>query len=234
MCKGTVSSMKSLLRKLGLVRYAKQTLKPWYQRRAMRFPSFPADSHTSILFHPDYFRYATMGLAVQRLEQEGVAGSFAEVGVYQGHTSRFIHHLAPARTYYLFDTFSGFPASDLDPATAEDDRFQDTTVELVRKNIGGNANIVIRPGYVPDTLGGLEEQRFAFVLLDLDLHKPTLQSLEFFYPRLARGAYLIVHDYNSPESNWACKRALDGFMADKPEQIIEIADMWGTALFRKM
>jgi O-methyltransferase len=72
------------------------------------------------------------------------------------------------------------------------------------------------------------------VLLDLDLHAPTVASLEFFYPRLAKGAYLIVHDYNSREYNGACKRALDDFLSDKPERVVDIADVWGSALVRKL
>jgi O-methyltransferase len=96
-----------------------------------------------------------------------------------------------------------------------------------------SSNVVLRPGYVPETLAGLEDERFAFVLLDLDLYDPTVASLEFFYPRLAPGGYLVMHDYNSEESNWACKRAFDGFLADKPERVVELGDMWGSALIRR-
>jgi len=71
------------------------------------------------------------------------------------------------------------------------------------------------------------------VLLDMDLYRPTLSALEFFYPRLSSGAYLFVHDYHNPESDWACRRAVEEFMADKPEGVIEIADMWGSVVFRK-
>jgi O-methyltransferase len=92
---------------------------------------------------------------------------------------------------------------------------------------------VLKEGYVPDTFAGLEDERFAWVLLDLDLHEPTVASLEFFYPRLSPGGYLIVHDYNSPESSWACKRALDGFLADKAERVVDIGDVWGSAFVRK-
>ena len=47
--------------------------------------------------------------------------------------------------------------------------------------------MIVRQGYVPETLNGLEDERFAFVLLDLDLYKPTLASLEFFYGRIHPG-----------------------------------------------
>jgi O-methyltransferase len=199
----------------------------------MKFPTFAADAHDAIVGETDYFRYATLGLSVQRVEDEQIAGAFAEVGVYRGATSAFVHSLVPGRRFYLFDTFTGFDA-ERDPAAGGDDRFRDTSAEAVRRRVGPSEHVVLRPGYVPDTFDGLEDETFAWVLLDLDLLAPTVASLEFFYPRLAEGGYLIVHDYNSPESGWACKRALDAFLRDKPERLIDVGDRWGSALLRKV
>lgn len=219
----------------GIKSFIKQhILRPLLRHRAMWHPTYSAEVHESLIALNDYTRYATFGLAIKRIADEKIAGSFAEVGVYRGHMSRFIHNLEPARTYYLFDTFQGFPKSDLEPGVTEDTRFSDTSVDTVLRTIGDTRNIVVRQGYVPDTLQGLEHEQFAFVLLDLDLYNPTVASLEFFYPRLASGGYLAVHDYNNPESNWACKRAVDAFMQDKPEHIIELADRFGTVMLRKV
>src|SRR4051794_9425423 len=210
-----------------------RALRPFVRFREMRFPTFGDDVHDSIAVSDDYFRYTTLGLAVQRLLDEDIPGAFAEVGVWRGETSAFLHRLAPARRLYLFDTFAGFPQADL-PPRALDTRFRDTSAEAVRRRVGGSAEqVVLRPGYVPETLAGLEDETFAFALIDLDLLEPTRASLEFFYPRLAPGGYLVVHDYNNPESQWACKRAFDAFLADKPERLVEIGDMWGSALIRR-
>lgn len=200
----------------------------------MWYPTYAVDIHNSMIALADYNRYGTFGLAIQRILTENIPGCFAELGVYKGHLSSYIHRLAPERRYYLFDTFQGFPKGDLEPGVIEDNRFQDTSVDTVLKAIGDTRNIVVRQGYVPDTLKGLEHEQFAFVLLDLDLYSPTVAGLEFFYPRLATGGYLAIHDYNNPESNWACKRAVDAFMKDKPEHIIELADRFGTVLIRKV
>lgn len=199
----------------------------------MRFPTYSVDKVNNSIDYIDYFRYATLALAVQRILIDKIEGNFAEVGVYKGDVSKFIHELSPGHKYFLFDTFEGFPKKDLEDGVIEDKRFSDSTVEKVLRNIGDTENVVIRKGYVPDTLSGLEEEIFSFVLLDLDLYNPTQASLEFFYPRLAKGGYLIVHDYNNPESNWACKRATDEFFNDKPESLVEIADVWGSVLIRK-
>lgn len=205
-----------------------------HAHRAMHFPPFAEDVHRESIPHTDYTRRAMVALALTRVRSEGIDGVLAEVGVYRGEMSRFIHTVMPERRLYLFDTFAGFPQNDLEPRHRNDERFRDTSVEMVLRQIGTTNNIIVRKGYVPETLKGLEQERFAFVLLDLDLHAPTLAALDFFYPRLPRGGYLFVHDFNSPESDWACKRALEQFLVDKPERLIELPDVAGTALFRKI
>jgi O-methyltransferase len=196
----------------------------------MQAPPFDAALNESLQYQGDYIRYAAIAMALQRVLRDAIPGDLAEVGVYKGATSRFIHSIVPERPYYLFDTFEGFPATDLDRT---DERFRDTSVESVLSTIGDTHNIIIRKGRIPETFLGLEKALFSFVVLDLDLYNPTVAGLDFFYSRLSAGAYLMVHDFNNPESDFACKKALTGFMTDKPEKIVEIPDMWGTALFRK-
>jgi len=107
-------------------------------------------------------------------------------------------------------------------------------MEDVLSNIGDTANIVVRRGYFPETAIGLENEEFSFVMVDFDKYEPTLAALEFFYPRVHKGGFIFVHDYNSPESNWGCSRALNLFLSDKPEKPVAIPDSWGTALLRKI
>ena len=200
----------------------------------MQTPTFSAEIHDTIISGDDYFRYATLGLALRRILTDNIPGSLAELGVYQGNMSRFIHLLAPERPLYLFDTFEGFPQADVQ-FDGHRDMFKDTSVELVMSKLTDTNHVHIRKGYVPDTLAGLEAEEFAFVLSDLDLYKATRDSLEFFYPRLVSGGYLFVHDYNNPpDPAMLVNRAMSDFMAGKPERVIEIADKWGTALIRKI
>jgi O-methyltransferase len=195
----------------------------------MRFPTF-GDAATALVNNDaDYFRAATMALALRRVETEGVPGGIAEVGVWRGDRSVLLHTVLPERPLHLFDTFEGFP----DVPASQDGRFQDTSIDFVRDRLPADADVQLYPGRVPETLAALGDTRFAFVLLDLDRYDATRASLEFFYERLAPGAFVFVHDYNSPESDCGCHRALDEFLADKPEQIVEIADEWGSALFRR-
>ncbi len=201
-------------------------------RRTMHFPPYPPSVVRRIEEYHDDVRYATLALAIQRIEDDRIAGSFAELGVYQGVTSAFIHRQSPQRRLYLFDTFEGFPSQDLE--VKEDKRFRNTSQELVARVVGDTQNIVFRKGYFPATAAGLEGESFALIMLDLDLYRPALEVFRFFYPRMVRGGYFFMHDYNSTESDRAISRAAHEFMADKPELLIEIPDFHGSALFRKV
>lgn len=201
-------------------------------RQPMRFPSYPRAVRDLIETIGDDVRYATLALAIERLETERIEGAFAELGVWTGFTSSFIHRQAPHRQLYLFDTFTGFPPDSLEKA--EDNRFKDTSQDKVAERIGDLRNVVFRRGFFPRTALGLEEVRFALVMLDFDLYQPALDALLFFYPRLVPGGYFIMHDFNSPESDYAISRAANEFLQDKPESPIEIPDEWGSALFRKL
>ena len=230
------AAVRSILLRLGLLGLARRALgrlAPILGPGAMEFPPFGPGVQRAAFSTGDYTRYASLALAIRRLDEEAIPGAFSEVGVYRGATSRFLLRCAPGRTLYLFDTFEGFPLGDREPANPGDGRFQDTSEERVRRALGAAGNVVIRKGRFPETAAGLEAERFALVLLDLDLFQPTVAGLEFFYSRLSRGGYLFVHDFNSPESNRACRRAVTEFMSDKPEKIVELPDVWGSVVIRK-
>jgi O-methyltransferase len=215
------------------VRVAARRLAVMTRARApMLFPTYGQEVSQRIEQYHDEIRYSFLALAIQRLDLDQIEGAFAEVGVYQGVTSSFMHHQLPGRRFYLFDTFEGFPSQDLD--VPRDERFKDTSVEAVAEFIAGNDNIEFRKGYFPDTAVGLEEERFSLVMLDVDLFRPALEVFRFFYPRMTRGGYFFMHDFNSSESERAISRAAKQFMADKPELLLELPDYFGTAVFRKL
>ena len=193
-------------------------------------PPYPPALQPMIDASGDPVRYTALSLALHRIARENVPGAMAEVGVYKGDTSRFLRRARPDRTLYLFDTFEGFPETDLERPDA---RFQDGGIDFVARRIGTTDGVVFRKGYFPSTAVGLEDERFAFVLLDADLFAPTAAGLEFFYSRMSPGGYLVLHDYNNPESDWGVSRAADPFFANKPEHLVDVGDRWGSVMIRK-
>ncbi|MDZ7268576.1 MAG: TylF/MycF family methyltransferase [candidate division KSB1 bacterium] len=225
--------LKTLLRRWHCDRPARKLVRRLQGWRSLlpKFPTYGQAAAQYIAGADDPIRYAAVAYAIQTLERQHIPGSMAEIGVYRGELSALLHMLAPERDLYLFDTFAGFPEQDLSGA---DQRFRDTSVEIVKAALGDTTHVIFRQGYFPETARGLEHEHFAFVMLDLDLYPPTRAGLEFFYPRLVPGGYLFAHDYNSPESNHAVARAVNEFLQDKPEKIIELPDIWGSIIIRKI
>lgn len=150
------------------------------------------------------------------LAQRKLAGAFAELGVYKGATAKLICEAKGDKELHLFDTFEGLPE-----VSGHDVRFSQKmfsiSAENVRKRLAGYQNVHIHQGLFPATGKPVENHRFAFVHLDLDIYQSTREALEFFYPRLVPGGILITHDY---PSSAGVSLAFTEFMSDKPEQII--------------
>ncbi|MBY8982721.1 MAG: class I SAM-dependent methyltransferase [Candidatus Lokiarchaeota archaeon] len=202
---------------------------------SLEYPPYSLEIHNNIIGTSwDPIRYGTIALAINTIKNEKIKGHFAELGVFQGNTSKIIHQLAPETRLYLFDTFEGFPVEFLENK-GDSNRFKNTQLEWVKKNIGNLNNVIIRKGIFPETTEGLESETFAFVYLDADLYKSTLEGLNFFYPRISKGGYLLIHDYHNPqESNAGVMRAVNEFMIDKMEKKIEIPDVLGSIILRKL
>jgi len=151
-------------------------------------------------------------------------GAFAEVGVYRGGSAQILCAAKGAAVLHLFDTFCGMPevnsATD-GPFRAGD--FGDSTLEFVQTRLAAYEGVVLHPGVFPATTAALarEQPIFQFVHLDADLYQSTLDGLNFFYPLLATGGFLVSHDYNHSLAP-GVRRAFDEFLRDKPERVIPL------------
>jgi O-methyltransferase len=187
----------------------------------------------------DLVRFYFLTLACDTIEEEGLQGDLAELGVYKGNTAFLLAELArrTKRTAYLFDTFESFAEQDLvgiDQNMKSSQReFSDTSLEDARQLVG-ESNVKFIKGYFPGTADSVPASAtFSLVHLDCDLYAPIRAGLEFFYPRLVPGGFLIVHDYSS--YYWeGVKMAVDEFLANRPERIVPIPDKSGTVVIRKL
>lgn len=155
------------------------------------------------MYHDDYVRLRTFELCVQEIKSNGIKGNVAEFGVFQGDFAKYINRAFYDRVLYLFDTFEGFEEQE---ATREKEkghagdafveRFKNTSVGTVIKKMEWPESVVIKKGLFPESLEGLDDT-FAFVSIDVDFELSIYEGLTYFYPRLEKGGYLFVHDYNS-------------------------------------
>lgn len=186
----------------------------------------------------DYIRVCSLELVAEEIYTNSVYGSVSELGVYRGDFAKRINTAFPDRNLYLFDTFDGFREKDkivdIDGgfSSATED-FSDTTVDLVLKKMEHPENVTVRAGYFPDSIQDKDKREsFAFVSIDADLYKPIYDGLHFFYPRLSKGGYIFLHDYNNKDYP-GVKAAVKKYCGEEGINCFPLVDPCGTAVLTK-
>lgn len=183
-------------------------------------------------------RLSHLRLLASEIRGREIPGAVAELGVYRGEFAAEINRLFPERKLYLFDTFQGFDDKDLEIEERETTRenhfrkdFHDTSVEEVRMRLPHPEQAIFCQGHFPESLPEKLPQ-FAFVSLDPDLYEPTWQGLCAFWPRMAKGGVILIHDYNStqfPGAGMAVRRFCD----EQGLMVLPLSDLHGSAVLMK-
>lgn len=133
-------------------------------------------------------------------------GATAELGVWEGGTSRHIALRFPDRTHYAIDTFTGVPNGGGkygdDDQRGEHAEMHPGTFD--RLNV---PNIKVLKGIFPHEVCPPDDERFALVHLDADSGESTYNALTYFLPRMNKGALLLLDDYGfhrTPGVKMAC------------------------------
>jgi O-methyltransferase len=194
--------------------------------------TIPADYNHS-LFLPRVYRGSLDRYLyfLDRLEKvKTIEGDIVECGVSIGHGALLFllmsEYLGVERTYYGFDSFTGFPEPvEEDGVTPiKGEGFWASPMDTVLR--------VLRDGRIPDnTIGervhlvkGLFEQtlpsyegRIALLHLDCDLYDSYKTALGNLYDKVASGGMIMFDEYD--DHRWpGARKAIDEFFADKPEK----------------
>ena len=168
-----------------------------------------------------------INLASIALKNDKVA-NFAEAGCWKGHSSYFLSKLIndvnlkrnKEIKFYIFDSFEGL--SEINEKDKNVKKLNQNLIKKIKKQFVSNEKFVkdevlkdfefveIFKGWIPEKFEKVDNKEFSFVHIDVDLYKPTLQSLEFFFPRLIDGGIIVCDDYNSFGFDGA-KKAWDEF-----------------------
>lgn len=161
-------------------------------------------------------------------------GDIVEAGVGEGWSAEVICEAKGDKTLHLFDTFEGLPESMFSPIDASTvtarqhmgPGMYEASLETVKEKLREYKNVHYYPGIFPETAKPIEHKAFAFIHLDLDLYKSTLEALKFFHPRLVPGGIIISHNYtNMPlivTRMPGVEKSFNDFFQDRPEEIEEI------------
>ena len=163
-------------------------------------------------------------------------GAILECGVYRGATLLGMAHRLRLRglrdvKIYGCDSFEGFPEPTQDDAGenaalhphARKGYFGDTRYEELLAHIRAldfSDQITLVKGFFEKTLETLNETRFSLVHLDVDLYSSYQICLAWVYPRTLPGGHIVFDEYDFSEDVYpGAKRAIDEFLADKPEKL---------------
>jgi O-methyltransferase len=224
-------SLRALLSKLGLeVRRAPRTqggdvfhipdgdlyrplFSPWLGQGEFRRYYDIAAPRT--LVSPDRC-YVLYTLLCQALSLQG---DVWECGVYKGGTAAmiaaFLKERRSSKRLYLFDTFEGMPETNAAKDWHKKGDFADTSLDEVIRFIGDQERCVIRKGLIPETFTGLESAGIALAHIDVDIYQAILDCLQFIWPRLSSGGFIVFDDYGFPSCPGA-RAAVDEFFQQGP------------------
>ena len=168
--------------------------------------------------------------------EKHLLGNVAECGVNKGDFAQYLNRFFPDRKCYLFDSFEGFREQDI----ASDDKidkidarptrniffqniigYKATNINLVMEKMSHPDKIIIKQGYVPETLAGVEDS-FCFVNLDMDVYTPMLEALRFFYPRMVSNGILLLHDYYSGGTLTGVEKAVYAYEKELDETLCKL------------
>lgn len=136
----------------------------------------------------DHERLASIEQSIEQTRH--LDGDMAELGVFRGGTTYFMHWCNPSKIFHLFDTFTGCPEDDVYETGHRKGDFA-ASIESVQSFLGiGNYRYHI--GRFPDIASG---ERFSFVHVDCDLRVGVETAIAYFWPRMVVGGIIAFDDY---------------------------------------
>ena len=180
-------------------------LATWYKN-----PPFIADKRFMELAEAD-FAIAPSGvnnwhwnlLIVLRAVQQAkaVPGDFVELGVYRGHTTKFVADYVDFagwdKRWWLYDTFEGVPPDQNDSGRAlgAQSYGEPFSFEEVRDRFAPYGNITVTKGRVPEILSDVCPEQIAFMHIDLNNSTAEVGALDALYDRLSPGGVIVFDDF---------------------------------------
>lgn len=170
----------------------------------------------------------------------------AECGCFKGHSSHFIANFFAEHdaltSFYVFDSFEGLSSRTVrDQAEIElSEEFLNTekqhfasTESHLRKVLADIPQLEVKKGWIPERFCDVETVEFSFLHLDVDLYEPTYDSLTFFWPRMLKGAVIVIDDYDLSRFEGA-KIAVQDFVKgiNKSDLILYESPMGGCMILK--
>lgn len=134
-----------------------------------------------------------------------IPGGLLEVGVWRGGSGALmaarLESLGISDPVYLCDTWEGVVKTGPRDIYYHDGKHDDTsrkTVEVLVRKLG-LGHVELLQGIFPDDTGRrIENQRFRFVHIDVDVYQSARDVFEWVWPRVSTGGIVVFDDYGCP------------------------------------
>lgn len=158
--------------------------------------------------------FARLYILRQLAEQQShLNENFAECGVYAGMSMYFVEDLCTKR-FIGIDSFEGVS----EPGEFDTDYFKkvklDIPIDRANLILKGMRSPELYKGWVPEIFKEIDEMKYSYVHIDVDLYEPTKESIDYFWPKMVYGGVLICDDYGSYKTIGA-RKAMDDFFGKK-------------------
>ena len=170
---------------------------------------------------------------------KGIPGDTAECGAYTGLSSYAILSATrgDGRHHHVFDSFAGLSAPTEEDAVSAKFilkwRKNDLSApeSVLKQSLAKFPNVHVYKGWIPERFDEVSSRRFAFLHVDVDLYQPTLDSLQFFYPRLVENGLIVCDDYGFSSCPGAY-RAMNDYAAEVGSEVVHLPTGQGLLMKR--
>lgn len=180
---------------------------------------WPTIAHTMI----GSKRLDNIQFCLEDILNNNVPGDCIETGVWRGGATILMRAILKAygvtdRLVWVADSFEGLPPPNPKKYPQDSGVFLNkftilsVSLEQVQNNFQKygllDKQVVFLKGFFRDTLPDAPIVQISLLRLDGDLYESTIEALEYLYPKLSIGGYLIIDDYGS---NPTCAEALHDY-----------------------
>lgn len=176
-------------------------------------------------------RFYSLQNVFYNVMEENIGGAIVECGVWKGHSAYILSSLLKKskikKEFLIFDSFEGglsdkFVEDKNNRYNLSEQQIMSeklsfaSTEEQVKMTLSVFKNISYYKGWIPERFNEVKDKEFSFVHIDVDLYQPTLDSLNFFYPRLNIGGAIVIDDYGISQFPGARKAVEEFLKANNP------------------
>lgn len=168
-------------------------------------------------------RLNNIHILLEEVIRNKIPGDCIETGVWRGGATILMAailkaHQETSRRVWVADSFEGVPAPD--PIKYPHDKtlslhtcpYLAVSLETVQSNFKKygllDSQVLFLKGWFKDTLPTAPIEKLALLRLDGDLYESTMDALNFLYPKLSVGGYVIIDDYGVIP---ACSKAVQDY-----------------------